>query len=177
MYTWKRYFVVQADYQHWANDVLFEALGRLRPEAIERDEGLYFRSIHHTVEHMLTAGQLWLARLQGVNPSTAYHEMRHRLWRELQGAMRQETRKLQDWLERQPDSHYEGEIDFVSSDGKPRRMWVRDALSHLFAHSVHHRGQISAVITRLGGPCPEMDYVYYRRKMEKLIDAASQTDR
>jgi len=29
----KQYFVYQTDYQHWANDILFSALGRLNDEA------------------------------------------------------------------------------------------------------------------------------------------------
>jgi uncharacterized damage-inducible protein DinB len=49
-------------------------------------------------------------------------------------------------------------------------MWVRDVLTHLFTHYAHHRGQVSAVATRLGAPCPEMDFVYYRREMERLIN-------
>jgi len=27
--SWKQYFIYQADYQHWANEVLFECLDRL----------------------------------------------------------------------------------------------------------------------------------------------------
>ena len=32
--SWKQYFIYQADYQHWANEVLFECLGRLDPKAL-----------------------------------------------------------------------------------------------------------------------------------------------
>jgi uncharacterized damage-inducible protein DinB len=52
----------------------------------------------------------------------------------------------------------------------PREMWVRDALVHIFTHYAHHRGQVSAVITNMGGPCPEMDFVYYRRAMAKILN-------
>jgi len=45
---------------------------------------------------------------------------------------------------------------------------VRDALTHLYYYA-HHRGLVSTVTTRLGAPCPEMDFVYYRREMEKLL--------
>lgn len=177
MYTWKSHYVVQADYQHWANEVLFEALGHLKPETLEADEGLFFRSIHHTVDHMLVVSQLWLARLQGVQLQVNFREIQHPLWRELQTALRHETRRLSEWLAGQPDAFYEGEVHFASSDGKPRTMWVRDVLNHLFTHYAHHRGQVSAVATRLGAPCPEMDYVYYRREMEKLLAEARQASR
>lgn len=174
MYTWKSYYVVQTDYQHWANEVLFESLGHLKPETLAADEGLFFKSIHHTVDHMLVVSQLWLARLQGADASFNFRDIQHPVWRELQSALRHETRRLEEWLEAQPDAFFEGEVHFAGGDGKPRTMWVRDVLNHLFTHYAHHRGQVSAVATRLGAPCPEMDYLYYRREMEKLLEEARQ---
>ena len=169
MYSWKQHFSVLADYQHWANEVMFNALDHLQPDVIGSDHGLCFHSIHHTVDHLLMASQSWLARLQGEALSVNYRVINHPDWRELKQSLRRETRKLQAWLDAQLDEFYEAEIHFTSSDGKSRSMWVRDALTHLFTHYAHHRGQVSAVATRLGGPCPEMDFVYYRREMDRLI--------
>ncbi len=169
MYTWKNHFIIQADYQHWANEVLFNALEHLTPDSLSSDQGLFFRSIHHTVDHMLLVSQVWLARLQGENLSVNYRVIQHPDWRGLQNALRLETRKLQGWLDAQAEEFYDREFEYTGSDHRPRRMWVRDALTHLFTHYAHHRGQVSAVATRLGAPCPEMDFVYYRREMEKLL--------
>jgi uncharacterized damage-inducible protein DinB len=33
-------------------------------------------------------------------------------------------------------------------------------LAHVFNHGTHHRGQITAAITALGHPCPELDLVW-----------------
>jgi uncharacterized damage-inducible protein DinB len=169
MYTWKNHFVVQADYQHWANEVMFTALDYLQPDVIGSDQGLFFNSIHHTVDHMLTVSQSWLARLQGEHFAANYRVINNPDWRDLKLALRRETRKLQTWLEAQPAEFFDSQFAFSGSDGKPHTMWVRDGLTHLFTHYAHHRGQVSAVVTRLGAPCPEMDFVYYRREMERLI--------
>jgi uncharacterized damage-inducible protein DinB len=169
MYSWKNYFIIQADYQHWANEVMFKSLDLLTPDAIDSDQGLFFQSIHHTVDHILQVSRSWLARLQGEPLSVNYREISHPDWRELKNALRHETRRLQNWLEDRPDEFFDGQVTFTGGDGKERSMWVRDALSHLFTHFAHHRGQVSAVATRLGAPCPEMDFVYYRREMERLL--------
>lgn len=174
MYSWKSYFVIQSDYQHWANEVMFSALDHLEEAAIGTDQGLYFRSIHHTVDHLLEVSKAWLARLKGQEFRASYKTINHPDWRDLKNQLRQETRHLQGWLQFQEDDFFDGRIEFSGGDGKPRSMWVRDALVHLFTHYAHHRGQISAVVTRLGGPCPEMDFVYYRREMEKVLNEARQ---
>lgn len=169
MYSWKQHYVLIADYQHWANEVLFNSLDHLQPEVIGSDQGLFFHSIHHTVDHILLVSQVWLARLQGEQLEANYRVINQPDFRELKQSLRRETRKLQSWLDAQPDTFFEGEIGFAGSDGKPRQMWVREVLVHLFTHYGHHRGQVSAVITRLGAPCPEMDFIYYRREMDKLL--------
>ncbi len=175
MYAWKSHFVVQADYQHWANEVMFTSLDYLQPEVIGSDQGLFFNSIHHTVDHLWLVSQSWLARLQGESLSVNYKVINNPDWRELKMAMRRETRKLQGWLEAQPLEFFDGQIEFTGAEGKRHVMWTRDALTHLFTHFAHHRGQVSAVITRLGVPCPEMDFLYYRREMERLLNEMKQS--
>ncbi len=170
MYTWKSHYVVQADFQHWANEVLFAALDHLKPEVLASDQGLFFHSVHHTLDHMLLVSQVWQARLKGetlANPD--YKSIQHPDWRELKNALRLETRHLQGWLDQQPEAFFDSRLDFIAGDGKMKNHWVRDMLNHLFTHSVHHRGQISAAITRLGGPCPEMDFIYYRHEMDRIL--------
>ncbi len=174
MYAWKSHIVVQADYQHWANEVLFTALDYLQPDVIDSDQGLFFNSIHHTVDHLLQVSQLWHARLQGEPLTVSYKTISISDWRELKLALRRETRKLQNWLEAQPPEFFDSQIAFIGSEGKPFTMWTRDALTHLFTHYAHHRGQISAVVTRLGAPCPEMDFLFYRREMERLLNDLKQ---
>jgi len=175
MYAWKNHFVVQADYQHWANDVLFAALDHLQDDAIGGDQGLFFGSIHHTVDHMLLVSQVWQARLRGECLTVNDKIINNPDWRELRHALRRETRKLQAWLEARPPEFFDERINFVGADGKPREMWVRDVMTHMYTHYAHHRGQISAVATRLGAPCPEMDFVYYRREMERLLSEMRET--
>ena len=174
MYTWKSYFVVQADYQHWANETLFASLAHLKAGSLEDDHGLPHGNIHHAVDRMLTDAVIWLARLQGADIRDNFFGLQHPVWRELLAAMRHATRHLEEWLESQPDAFFEGEIHFIERDGTPRAMWVRDALNQLYTHNAHFRGEISAVATRLGAPHPDMDYARYRREMEKLLEAARQ---
>lgn len=168
-YSWKSYFIVQADYQHWANEALFAALDHLNSEALSADQGLMFGSLHHAVDHLLTTSRLWRARLRGEALTLDDKTLHYPDWRELKSVLRRETRKLQSWLEAQPDEAFEARIRYDGEDGRLREMWLRDALVHLFTHFVHHRGQLSAVAARLGAPSPDMAFDGYKRQMDKLM--------
>jgi uncharacterized damage-inducible protein DinB len=127
------------------------------------------------VDHILVVSQSWLARLKGESLAVNYKVINHPDWRDLKIALRRETRKLQVLAGGPAGEFFDSQISFAGSDGKTQTMWVRDALTHLFTHYAHHRGQVSAVATRLGAPCPEMDFVYYRREMERLLNGTQRS--
>lgn len=176
MISWKKYFTYQADYQHWANEVLFKSLDMLTEDARRSDQGLFFKDIHYTADHMLVVLINWMARLKGETPPHGYNKVVFDDWRELKQAMRREVRAFQRFLDDQPDHWFEGSISYTSG-GQPRTLWVTDALTHINTHFVHHRGQLSAIATRLGAPVPEMDFVYYKREMQDHLTRIREDDK
>nr|WP_272909120.1 DinB family protein [Acinetobacter nectaris] len=46
-----------------------------------------------------------------------------------------------------------------------------DVLLHVFQHSTHHRGQVTAALTIMGYPCPELDLVYMLAEESKMLDS------
>lgn len=175
MITWKKHFLYQVDYQHWANDVLFGSLDRLDDETRNCMQGLFFGSIHHTLNHLLVGQLNWWARLKGEPAPHPLDTVLHEDWRGLKQALRQETRALQHWLEMQPEAWFEGSITYHNTQKHEFTSWVRDVLTHLMTHNAHHRGQISAVATRLGAPVPEMDFIYYKREMADHLEHLQQS--
>lgn len=165
-YAWKSYFVVQADFQLWANDRLFAALGRVDPVLLTSAQGLYFDSIHHTVDHILLVNQLWFARLRGEVLTVDFTKITYPDWNQLIEVTQAQARELQLWLEECDDAFFESRLAYFTTKGEPQQMWMRDVVTHMMMHQVHHRGQISAVITRLGYRSLEMDYIYYKREMD-----------
>lgn len=166
--AYKKHFVFQADYQHWANEILFDSLDRLEETGRQSPQGLFFSSIHHTVDHMLTVNKLWLGRLRREQSyPVSFAVVQEPVWRELKNHFRAHVREMQHWLEGQAEEMFEEELHYTSSDGERRHNWIHDILTHMMTHMAHHRGQISAVALRLGAPVPEMDFLYYKRAMQK----------
>ena len=165
-YTWQSYFVVQADYQQWANDRLFAALGGMDAALLMSPQGLSFASIHHTVDHLLVMNEFWFARLRGEVFVADSDQIVYPDWNQLIEVTQAHARRLQLWLEHAEDAFFELQLTYFTSKGEPQQMWVRDVLTHMMAYQVHYRGQISAIIIRLGYRSLEMDYDHYKRDMD-----------
>ncbi len=166
--SFKGYFIQQADYQHWANEVLFAALDRLDDGARQADQGLAYGSPHRTVDHMLAAVRTWFNRLQGAEGEADDGAPLCPEWQTLKNELRHELRGLQRWLEGMPEGYFDERV-FYAIGGERQSLWVRDALTQLMTHLSFCRGQATAAATRLGLAAPEADYVRYKREMEQHI--------
>ncbi len=59
------YAHTMAQYNRWMNDNLYEACAALSDEQRKADVGLFFQSIHGTLNHLLLCDQMWFARFMG----------------------------------------------------------------------------------------------------------------
>lgn len=172
--NWRDHFLQQTDYQIWANQVMFDSLARLQPDALGRPEGLFFSSIHHTTDHLLVVFRLWAARLRGEAATADFRVISQPDWMQLKRGLQHELRGFRHWLEKQPASYFDGRLSYARLNGELQNNAVSDILLQVMTHFVHHRGQISAVATRLGAPTPAMDYLYFLREMEQAAREAQQ---
>ncbi len=54
-----------AAYNHWANRRLYAAALAMPDEAYRRPTGVFFGSLHGTLNHLLLTDRIWLKRLTG----------------------------------------------------------------------------------------------------------------
>jgi uncharacterized damage-inducible protein DinB len=162
--SWKQHFIGLAHYHCWANEVLFKSLDTLPAAALAANEGLFFGSALHTLNHILVGTRIWFGRLRHEDPKALQlNTVLYSDWTELKQALRDELQAVLQWLERQPERAFEEELAYTNTRGEPFRNTVSDVLTHLFSHIQHHRGQVSVAATRLGAPAPEMDFIFWRR--------------
>ena len=155
----RRHYATLARYDGWATRRLFEAVDALSEPDYRRDVGLFFKSVHGTLNHLLLTGALlWYPRFaDGSSPSLRLDAevepdrsaLRVRL---VEAAARWEA-LIPTW----PESRFDGRLDYVSTQGVARSMPFALALTHVFNHATHHRGQVTAALTVLGQPAPELD--------------------
>lgn len=163
MNSWRDYFVDLARYHAWANDILFRELDKLSEERRRQDCGLFFRNIHHTVDHLLLVNRLWMGRLTGKPIAADFKSVQVADWGKLKQALREELAAMADWLAKQDEAWFAQDISFTASSGEANTLKASAVLTHMLTHFNHHRGQVSTAITQLDGIAPEMDYLYYLR--------------
>jgi uncharacterized damage-inducible protein DinB/GNAT superfamily N-acetyltransferase len=150
-----------ARYNLWATRELFKQVDPLSESDYRRDLGLFFKSVHGTLNHLLLAEhEIWYRRFaEGVSPVTA-------LDREVEPEREVLRERLVEaalaWLpliEVWSEARLLGSLEYRRVDGQPAVLPFAAALAHVFNHGTHHRGQISAALTMLGRPAPELDLV------------------
>jgi uncharacterized damage-inducible protein DinB len=161
--TWHTHFSGLARYHVWATHRLLEAVSRVSAEDYQRDVGLFFKSIHGTLNHLLVAEHmLWYPRFaKGTSPvlalNTEVEPHRERLAQALNGGAANWSHLMVNL----PAERFDSQLDYQTSKGVPQSLPFAATLAHVFNHATHHRGQITAALTAMGHPCPELDMVYY----------------
>jgi uncharacterized damage-inducible protein DinB len=153
-----------ARYNRWFNTRLFEACEQLSDEERKRDRGAFFGSIHHTLTHLVLADKIWLQRFtrQGVMfaalppellamPEGAdYTSDLHPDWSDLKRTREALDTAIENWLQEMPPEFVLSTLRYVNTKGVQRAHPAWQALSHLFNHQTHHRGQVTALLSQAG---------------------------
>jgi uncharacterized damage-inducible protein DinB len=153
------YFAMLARYHAWATRRLYEHVDALPEADYRRNAGLFFRSVHGTLNHLLVADGAWYARFaRGESPQVVLdaelESDRVRLRNALQGS----ASNWQGFVPDVADERWDGDLRFRRG-GALMTLPFAAAFAHVFNHGTHHRGQITAAITAMGRACPELDLV------------------
>jgi len=60
------YATTMAAYNRWMNDRIYAACTALSDEERKRDVGVFFKSVHGTLNHLLLGDRVWMGRFTGV---------------------------------------------------------------------------------------------------------------
>jgi uncharacterized damage-inducible protein DinB len=156
------YFASLGRYHVWATHRLLDAhLKGLSDADWHRDCGLFFRSVHRTVNHLLVADNIWYARFaEGRSPRIPLDSELHAERAALCEALGTAVTRWSPWLATLAPERYDGELAYTRNNGEEVRIPFAPALGHVFNHATHHRGQLTAALTAMVQPGPEIDWVF-----------------
>lgn len=140
-----------AEYNEWANRRMYDDVATLPDEVRKREIGLFFRSVHGTLNHLLVADYVWMRRFTGDGPQPErLNQILHEDFAGLRAAREQEDARIRGFVTGLTAADYEREITYQNSTGKTFHHAIGPALTHFFNHQAHHRGQVHAGLTILG---------------------------
>lgn len=161
----QHYFSTLARYNAWATERLLDAVAVLPEDDYRRDVGLFFKSIHGTLNHLLVGEHLlWFVRFaEDVSPRLALSDEAEADRSALDQRLRAGVLRWAPVITAWPATRFEETLDYTATNGQAISLPFATTLGHVFNHSTHHRGQITAALTALGQPCPELDFVAFLR--------------
>ncbi|HKU08070.1 MAG TPA: DinB family protein [Bradyrhizobium sp.] len=151
----KTHFEQFASYNRWANARLYEAALALSDPDYRRDAGVFFRSMHGTLNHLLVTDRMWLKRLTGVGEhpdrlDAIIHEDRKRLAL----ARADEDDRIVSFIASLDESAMAGKLKYANSTGRQFEQPRSEILAHWFNHQTHHRGHAHAILSIVTGREP-----------------------
>lgn len=162
----KDQLLMLADYHVWSFEILYCALLPVSDHQYVADCGLFFGSIHRTLNHLLLADRVWFGRFSGRTYPVAGLDMQLESARGgLERALYEQSQGWRSWIESQGRAVIGGMLEYRNVAGTSCSDPFAATLLHVFNHGTHHRGQISAAITGFRHAAPEMDLIYYLRSI------------
>jgi uncharacterized damage-inducible protein DinB len=145
----KAHFDELAAYNRWANRRVYDDAASLPDEMRKQSAGLFFGSLHGTLNHLLVADYIWMRRVTGEGPvPERLNQILYDDFSELRAAREQEDQRILEFVTGL-DS-YDQDLEYQNSSGKTFRQALGPALTHFFNHQTHHRGQVHAGLTIAG---------------------------
>jgi uncharacterized damage-inducible protein DinB len=164
----KEHYTTFAGYNAWANRRLYEAAALLSDAEYRADKGAFFKSMHGTLNHLLTTDRIWMKRITGEGEAPERLDtILHEGLADLRAAREAEDRRIIAYVDGLSEERLAGVIRYRRvSTPEEFVQKLSPALNHLFNHQTHHRAQAHVILTSLGKKAPELDLLYYQREVE-----------
>ena len=175
----KAHFLMMARYNAWANLRLYKMAGALPEELYRREVGVYFKSLHGTLNHLLVTDRIWMRRLtgEGSHPNKL-NAIPFDDFASLQAARTSEDLRIVNYTENLQEADIEKELDYTTLNGTPQRQPICEILAHWFNHQTHHRGQAHAILTLVGVTEPDpLDLLVMQRRASRSAAQKMPTER
>ncbi|WP_068115105.1 DinB family protein [Tropicimonas marinistellae] len=151
-------------YNAWQNKALMVATEVMDEVALTENRGAFFGSIFATLNHILWADRVWMARIDGWTRPAGGIADSPQLYPTLAAWKADRMRadaKLVLWARRLRPSALRGDLTWKSgATGREQCKPMATCVAHMFNHQTHHRGQVHAMLTAAGVTPAATDLVF-----------------
>lgn len=154
-------FKLFAEYNKLMNRRLMESAGKLSEPQLKDDRGAFFGSVLGTLNHILVGDIIWLKRFQQhpAHEQALEYLSNHEQPESLDALLFDDLKMLEPerekideiiirWIAGLSESDVEDYLSYENMAGISQRKKMESLISHLFLHQVHHRGQVTTLISQ-----------------------------
>jgi len=147
-----------------AYERLLKAIDPIDDSTYYKDHGLYFKSLHGTLNHLLLVDLLWFYRLRSERPPIEVTGLDQQLYsdrKELSQALIDNAQKLVEFVHGQSEEFFEHSLRVKTISGSElihQAYWLVATIAN---HGTHHRGQITAILNQLEIQYQPMDLPFF----------------
>ncbi len=158
-----------AAYNAWCNERLYEATAKVPDSEYRADRGVFFKSLHGTLNHLLVADRIWMRRFTGAGAMPpGLNAILFDSFEDLRAARRSQDVLINRYIDGLDQEKLTGMFRYktVTTPQKTIEQPLAPALDHFFNHQTHHRGQAHALLTAIGGndAAPSFDLLILQRE-------------
>lgn len=139
-------------YNKWQNETVYALCDEIGETERRKDRGMFFKSIHNTLNHMLTINEAILTLLYTGRPSPIdFQNFPFDTFDSLKNACITFDQRLLNLLSEVDDSWFGGILEFDSERlGRKRRIPRAFMFAQMLNHATHHRSQITSELHKMG---------------------------
>jgi uncharacterized damage-inducible protein DinB len=137
----------------------------LPDDLYRRNVGVFFGSLHGTLNHLVLTDRLWLTRLTGEGQQpTRLDEILYEHVADLAQARVIEDERIIRLVKGYDEISLGRVHAYKTTTGKPQEQPLGDILLHFFNHQTHHRGHAHACLSIVTGKePPTLDLLAFQR--------------
>lgn len=155
------------EYNEWANNHVLEAASGLSEEELGREMGASFGSVQGNLAHTVGAQIIWLARWAPPSAPIGMPQLpAGRVMEAIRDAYASSHEDLRAFLVSLGPEDIDTAVSYVNSRGQRFERPLGQLMLHLANHGTHHRAETAMLLTALGRPPEQLDYLLFE-EMER----------
>ena len=150
--------LVLHSYNSYANGLVLKTAGALEENAFTAQSSPSHGSVQRLLMHMLAVEASFLAKCRGTKPEQKVFSVDAMTLAEIDAEFAQVADLRGEYL-RAISAQELDEVIEILIGGKPLKLARWQMIAQSLISSIHHRGELSIVMTRLGQPLPTLDLI------------------
>ena len=157
------------DYSYWATRQVLDTAAEISDEQFAAPSEVTWRGIRGTLVHTLDVERSWRGRLRREPKESWDRELRDDDYPTVQALAEyweRDEHEMRSWLQGLDDAALEAVVDLGGNDRFP--LWY--FLLHVITHSAQQRRDVVILLTGLGHPPPEIEFLNYGDSLRDRLE-------